>query len=261
MPDNPHPPMDAQPDDLWLLDRLLAGEARAASPALAALLASAASPASPQELAGEAAAVAAFVKVRAGVSSARTRTRARRIPMLTTLLASKLAVAAAAGGIAVAGTAAAAYTGSLPDGLQDLAHHSIAAPGPSSPVGTSQDHPTSTPTDRPTPTGTVGPDATRAAAFGLCTAHQHGGLAPTSVAYRSLAKAAGGTSRIGTFCASVTHPGRATTAHPTEAPASHPTGAPTSRSTDAPTSHRSGEHASRPAGAGTSHPAYSTARK
>ncbi|TQL61419.1 hypothetical protein [Oryzihumus leptocrescens] len=261
MPDNPHPPMDGQPGDLWLLDRLLAGEAVAASPALTALLASAASPGSPQELAGEAAAVAAFVKVGAGVSSARTRTRARRIPMFTTLLASKLAVATAAGGIAVAGTAAAAYTGFLPDGQQDLAHHSTAAPHPSSSVGSPQDRPASTPTHRATSTGTVGPDATGPAAFGLCTAHQHGGLAPTSVAYRSLAKAAGGTSRIGAYCASVTHPGHATTGHPSGAPAGHPTGDPTSRSTGAPTGHPSGAHTGRPSGAGTTHPAYSTARK
>ena len=260
MPDNPHPPMDGQPDDLWLLDRLLAGEARAASPALAALLASAASPGSPQELAGEAAAVAAFVKVGTGVSSARTRTRARRIPMLTTLWASKLAVAAAAGGIAVAGTAAAAYTDSLPDGLQDLAHHRIAAPPPSSPVGSSQDRRVSTPTRRATPTSSVGPDATGAAAFGLCTAHQHGGLAPTSAAFRSLAEAAGGRSRIGAYCAAVTHPGQPTTDHPTGAPTSHPTGNP-SRSTGAPTGHPGDAHTSRPTGAGTSHPAYSTARK
>jgi hypothetical protein len=253
--------MDGQPDDLWLLDRLLAGEAGAASPALAALLASAASPGSAQELAGEAAAVAAFVSVGTGVSSARTRTRARRIPMLTTLLASKLAVAAAVGGIAVAGTAAAAYTVSLPDGQQDLAHHGIAAPRPSSSVGSSHDRPASTPTRRATPTGTAGPDATGPAAFGLCTAHQHGGLAPTSIAYRSLAKAAGGASRIGAYCASVTHPGHATTGHPTGAPTSHPTGDPTSRSTGANTGHPSGAHTSRPTGAGTSHPAYPSARR
>jgi len=253
--------MDGQPEDLWLLDRLLAGEAHAASPELAALLASAASPGSALELAGEAAAVAAFVAMGTGVSRSRTRTRARRIPMLTTLLASKLAVAAAVGGIAVAGTAAAAYTGSLPDGPQDLAHHGIAAPRPSSSVGSAHDRPASTPTRRAARTGAVGPDTTGPAAFGLCTAHQHGGLAPTSVAYRSLAKAAGGASGIGTYCASVTHPGHATTGHPTGAPTSHPTGDHTGRSSGANSGHPSGAHTSRPTGAGTSHPAYSSARR
>ncbi|HEX8970190.1 hypothetical protein [Oryzihumus sp.] len=258
MPDNPHPLADEQPDDLWLLDRLLAGEADAASPALAGLLASAASPASPQELAGEAAAVAAFAQARSGVSSTPVRTRTRSVPVLTTLLASKLAVAAAAGGIALAGTAAAAYTGALPSGLQDLAHHSIGAPATSPRSSISPDPTTSTPTGHPTPNvAATGPDAGGAAAFGLCQAHQHGGLAPTSVAYRSLATAAGGASRISAYCASIAHPGHAGTDHQTAAPTTHRTGAPTG----VPTGHRGSAPTSRPTGARTSHPAYSTARK
>jgi len=128
-------------------------------------------------------------------------------------------------------------------------------------VGSAHDRPASTPTHRATRTGAVGPDATGPAAFGLCTAHQHGGLAPTSGAYRSLAKAAVGASGIGAYCASVTHPGHATTGHPTGAPTSHPTGDHTGRSSGANSGHPSGAHTSRPTGAGTSHPAYSSARR
>ena len=262
MPDNPHPLRDEQPDDLWLLDRLLAGEAHTGSSALTGLLASAASPASAHELMGEAAAVAAFIEVGSGVPSARSHPRARRVPMLTTLLASKIAAAAAAGGLLLAATAAAAQTGVLPTGLQDLAHHAFGAPAPSSTAGTPVTRPSPTPSGRPTPTVTAtGPDAAGAAGFGLCTAHEHGGLASTSVAYRSLAKAAGGTSRIDAYCASVTHPGNGRTGHPTGGARSHRVGAPTGHPTQVPASHRTGAPTGHPTGARTSHPAYSTDQK
>lgn len=52
----------------------------------------------------------------------------------------------------------------------------------------------------------VGPDATGPAAHGLCTAyshHPHGRSLGHSIAMRNLARAAGGTDRIHTYCASV----------------------------------------------------------
>jgi hypothetical protein len=52
----------------------------------------------------------------------------------------------------------------------------------------------------------VGPDATGAAAFGLCNAFTHGGLNPTSTAYDALAEAAGGESGIATYCETVPAP-------------------------------------------------------
>lgn len=207
--------------------------------------------------------------------------------MLSTLLASKLAATAAAGGLAIAGTAAAAYTGSLPVGLQNLAHHTIGAPAstPSGdPTSTPESDPTTSadPTDTPEPTDTadptgtsdpsstatpVGPDATGPAAFGLCTAYTHGGLATSSVAYKSLVKAAGTAGGIGAYCATVSHPGSPTshptshrngapTSHPTGSPTSHPTGSPTSHPTGAPTSHPTGAPVSHPTGSPTSHPTH-----
>jgi hypothetical protein len=61
----------------------------------------------------------------------------------------------------------------------------------------------------------VGPDAKGPAAFGLCTAwshHRTTGTATTettdtSVAFRNLAKAAGGEAKIAAYCATVPHPG------------------------------------------------------
>jgi hypothetical protein len=249
------PPRDEQPTDLWALERLLAADFDDSSSEVAALLDALVAPPTAGELAGEAAVVAAFDQVSAGVSSTRTPT-SRRARMLTSLVASKLAIAAATAGVAVAGTAAAAYTGALPDGLQNAAHRTIGAPaagtdhaGPAaaapSAEPTSSDDATSTGSPTSTPTG---PDATGAAAFGLCTAYTHGGLATTSVAYTSLVKAAGGdATKIDGYCATVTQPGSAPS-HPTGSPTSHPTGSPTSHPTGSPTSH--------PTGSPTTHPGH-----
>lgn len=63
-------------------------------------------------------------------------------------------------------------------------------------------------------------ELTAAAAFGLCTAFQHGGLDSGSTAYASLAKAAGGAAHLSSYCAAIAHPG-----NPDGTSASHP-GAP-----------------------------------
>lgn len=178
--------------------------------------------------------------------------------MLSTLLAGKVVAAAAAAGIAIAGTAAAAYTGNLPDALQDIAHQTIGAPAVELPAAATDrpDTPAATPTGRPAPATPVGPVATGAAAHGLCTAWDKGGLAATSVAYEALVKAAGGEAKIEAFCAAVDQPGKAAdaaTRRPTSAP-SHPAGAATAHPTSAP-SHPAGAPTPRPTGAPADTPA------
>jgi hypothetical protein len=177
--------------------------------------------------------------------------------VLSTLLAGKVVAAAAAGGIAIAGTAAAAYTGNLPDALQDVAHQTIGAPAAdasSAADGKRPEATAATPTGRPATATPVGPDATGAAAYGLCTAWDKGGLDTKSVAYEALVKAAGEESKIEEFCATVERPGEA--AKSTNAPTSRPTGSPTARPTGAPESqptapatHPTGAPETRPTGA------------
>jgi hypothetical protein len=250
--------MSDQPEDLWLVDRLLAGEPRGDNEALTALIAAASAPGTPDELAGESAVVAAFTRASRGVSpSSPLPSRARRLPVLSTLLAGKVVAAAAAGGIAIAGTAAAAYTGNLPDALQDVAHQTIGAPAADASDAADErpEAPAATPTGRPATATPVGPDATGPAAYGLCTAWDKGGLDTKSVAYEALVKAAGDEDGIEEFCASVDHPGGASaktthtpTSRPTGSPTTHPTGAPESEPT-APVTHPTGAPETRPTGA------------
>jgi hypothetical protein len=217
-------------------------------PSLAAIEAALTAPATPEELAGETAAVAAYRAV-----SWRTDSRWR-----PAVLATKLGVATAVGVLGLSGVATAAYTGSLPDTLQDVAHKTIKAPAA---------HP---------PAQAVGPDASGSAAYGLCQAfakdkehpqpqatatHEpqgpdkaHGkgkGLEKAhgkgvgqaedrgqskqrSVAYRNLVRAAGGEDKVAAYCAAVPKPSDEPDASeapedggkPTSLPA-HPTGKPT----------------------------------
>ena len=108
---------------------------------LARMLAALAGPAGPSELAGEAAAVAAFSRFTspAGISSrspspgpARHRLSRRQAPrrpvQRATLAKALLGAAAMVGGIA------AAYTGALPGPIQQVAHITINAPAPSPPA-------------------------------------------------------------------------------------------------------------------------------
>ena len=259
------------PIDPWTLEGLLADQrpsvdaAAPGTPALADLVSAARLPAHDSELVGEDAAVAAFVAARDGVST--TRTRHRRTSVLSTLIGSKLALAAAAGAVTLGGVSAAAFTGSLPDGAQGLAHRVIGAPaahdtdsagstGDASDVGETPDGDatgaataTQSATDEPTssPSATpVGPDATGPAAFGLCAAYAAEVRAghtpdPSAPAWRNLAQAAGGEANVAAYCGTVTAPGRSgdhptgsptsnpgSTHKPTQAPATHPTGSPTS---------------------------------
>ncbi len=141
--------------------------------------------------------------------------------LFTALVGSKIALGALTlGTLAAGGTAAAAYTGSLPADLQETAHTVIGAPAPSDDVVTPTPDPTSTPKVTPTPEptatpGPVGPDATGPAAFGLCTAYTHGGLSTKSVAYGSLEKAAGGATNISAYCLTIVSPGQSAAHHHT----------------------------------------------
>lgn len=121
----------------------------------------------------------------------------------TALVTSKIAAGAlAAGTLAAGGTAAAAYTGSLPEPLQQGAHSLIDAPAHSAASAAG-------PRAKPSPSATpVGPDATGPEVFGLCTAFAHGGLDASSTAYGSLAKAAGEAAEISAYCAKVGAPGK-----------------------------------------------------
>ena len=108
-------------------ERLLAGhearpEAATAHHLLAGLLDSAAGPASDQELAGEVAAVAAFVLVSGGGAprSAWFREAGRRGPVIAAGIAAAFVV----------GLAGAAAADALPAPIQELAHATFGAPAP-----------------------------------------------------------------------------------------------------------------------------------
>jgi hypothetical protein len=187
-------------------------------PSLAPLHAALTADATADELAGEQAALTAYRAV------SWRQARSLRRPAV---FATKLGIATVAGVVGLSGVATAAYTGSLPDTLQDVAHKTIKAP---------KAHP---------PTQAVGPDATGRAAYGLCQAfakdkangqddkepkatptHEpkgHGkGLAKKqesspaagergkskerSVAYRNLVRAAGGEDKVEAYCASIPKP-------------------------------------------------------
>jgi len=109
---------------------------------------------------------------------------------------------AIASGVAMAsllgGGIAAAYTGSLPAGLQKFAHDTIAAPE------------VSTTTAAQHVGRKVGPPVAGHPAAGLCTAYlhavQHGDAAERSVAFSKLATAAGGQAQVAAYCARYWHP-------------------------------------------------------
>lgn len=210
-------PEGTSPLDPWTLESLLAEGGELGTPeilgapgtsALAMLIAAARGPAVATELLGEDEILAAFRNPEsAGISSHAAR-RSRRSAMLSALLSSKIALAAAVGVVAMGGASAAAYAGVLPAPVQDFAHHTIGAPAPKA-------------------ANAVGPDATGDAAYGLCQAFATDkvhGKADQSVAYRNLATAAGGAANIEAFCRTVQDQKRASaTASPTDEPSAKPT--------------------------------------
>jgi uncharacterized membrane protein YgcG len=114
-----------------------------------------------------------------------------------------LAAAGATAAALLGGGVAAAYTGSLPPALQTLAHDAIAAPDA---------HGTHRPTAGPSGTGRgAGPVVTGSPAHGLCTAYLHaqkdGNASQRAVAFRNLARVAGGAGKVAAYCAGVPSPG------------------------------------------------------
>jgi hypothetical protein len=222
--------------------------------ALAALLVALRAPAGADELSAQDAYLAAFDAHNATQALRTATPYSRRRPMISTLLATKTAVAAAALATLTVGTAAAAFTGSLPDRLQDVAHHAVGAPAAER-AGTATHEPAVRSSSRPTAAASPsaqqgkGPDATGAAREGLCTAFQHGGLATTSTAYRNLAAAAGGAAEVADFCAPWAD-GSAPASQPSTKPTGRPTDRPsetsTARSTGRPTDQRTGKPTDQP---------------
>jgi hypothetical protein len=109
------------------------------------------------------------------------------------VLGARLAAVAAAVAVALfGGGIAAAYTGSLPTALQQIAHRAIAAPGPrpDRPVPVTTGHPT-------------GPKLPGSAARGLCAAYQHANASQRATAFRKLIEAAGGADKVAAYCRSV----------------------------------------------------------
>jgi hypothetical protein len=188
--------------DPWTLESLLDGAEPATDDAaapLAALIASTRRPGDAFELRGAADVLAAFREISAVDEPVSAPTR--RIAMLSTITRSKLIIAVTAGALSVGAASAAALTGTLPDGAQNVAHRLLNAPAPGG--------------------HGVGPDATGPAAQGLCAAwtdHQASGETPSSssVAFRNLATAAGGEDGIATYCASVMTPTATATATATD---------------------------------------------
>jgi hypothetical protein len=194
-------------------ERLLAGrldpaDAPPAYRRAAKVLAAAAAPPHPQELAGEAWAVAQLAAV---AGSTPHRAVRRRPTVLAKVLSVKVATAAAIATLFLASVAGAA-TGTLPPLAQRVAHRMLGSAGvpspddhatPQAPTG----HATSSPTipQGTTADGATGPNATGSAKDGLCRAWQAGqgdqrGGKMDATAFQALAAAAGGAEKIPAYC-------------------------------------------------------------
>jgi hypothetical protein len=201
------------------------------------------------ELTGEVEALAVF-RERLGVPSPTRRPR-RRPTLLSPLLSARAAAAAAVAALGIGGFATAAFAGALPAPVQQFAHHTIGAPAAHDAAARTHDSPSP-----------VGPGATGHPAYGLCTAWAHaknnGTTKQKAVAFRNLAKAAGGAGNVAAYCGTVPHPGASHT-HPAGKPSTHPTpphptGPPSSHPTGPPTSHPTGKPSSHPTSHGTGKP-------
>jgi hypothetical protein len=152
------------------------------------------------ETVGQAAALAEF---RRHVSASPQPAQLRRIrrAVLVPLLRTRVGAAGTVAVLGFGGIAAAAYANALPAAAQTLAHNTIGAPRPAA-----------DPSPAPGHSGTpVGPNASGHPKFGLCTAYshaqEHGSAVEKSVAFRNLAKVAGGAANVPSYCAGVAHPG------------------------------------------------------
>ena len=210
-------------------EALLAGvpEARRGTGRLGEHLAAAAAPGHPHELAGRAAALAAFRAARLHPTPGLRRTSVIKtaVAKLLTVKAAALLTVFAAGGVALAAT-----TGTLPDSLAGL------------PVGAPKSAHASA---RPTPSHPGRPSAMPSQALvGLCHAYLAGagsdhGKALSSPAFTSLIDAAGSRDKVDAFCTDLvaTSPGNASgrpSTHPTGAGAEHNTTGATHEPTSTP---------------------------
>ncbi len=188
--------------------------------------------------------------------------------LLSTLLASKAAIAVGSAVVVLGGgTAAVAAVHVLPAALDHASDVTVGASGSttgaaepgddgssstgaSSSSGSSSETSTSTQSAEPAATPSTtdrGPDATGPAAFGLCTAYSHGGLPPQSVAYQALARAAApGT--VEEYCATVKHPGGKPAPTTSASSSTKHHGKPSTVPSPGTTHGRSGSH-SKPSGA------------
>ncbi|WP_030202383.1 hypothetical protein [Terrabacter tumescens] len=181
--------------------------------------------------------------------------------MLATLAGAKLGATIAGIAVGLGGAATVVYVSS------NVAHtpnsHASASATSATPASSGASRTSDTAgarTGTPTPQGTaVGPDATGAAAHGLCTAWKAvaanggSGKAMDSVAFTNLAKAAGGADKIASWCATVTAPGASgehATGKPSTKgkPATVPTGKPATVPTGKPTTVPTGRPTTQPAG-------------
>lgn len=177
--------------------------------------------------------------------------------MLSPRLGARLAVALGAAAISFGAVSAAAYAGVLPAGLQDLAHTTVGAPAANHGKSADQGKPADSNNK-----SAVGPDVRDHAAFGLCTASQHGlasgRAADKSVALRNLTAAAGGPGGITAYCATVRHHGASLTgkfdSSSTGAFTTHPAGKPAKPPTGGSVIRPAGQSAVPPAGHPAIHP-------
>jgi hypothetical protein len=250
----PRPQAPLEPvhlDDPWLLDRVLSGDAGDEWSSLAELFAAASGPAEADEVDGERGAVESFMAARDAAAAGRGRARgagghgARRVAVVSTLMAGKFAAVTVAGIVTLGagGMAAAAYTGLLPAPLQDVAHRTIGAPLPErttlSPSASTSPTPTPEPTtSTPTTTRVQQTDTstfttsttekTAPSTSQLCVDWQQQQLVATDPAFTSLTLAASGSTSVDAFCASLTSP----TTEPAPEPQATPTIDPTATPSD-----------------------------
>lgn len=207
-------------------------EVRPLAEALAGLRGQAAS----DELAGEAAILAAF-RNEVGAPGMPHRPPAR---MPRRRLLPIKATAAAAMVLSLSGIAAAAYAGALPAQVQRLAHHIIGAPPPAARPGLAP------PSARPATSDDP--------AYGLCTAwahaKAHGTAAQRAAAFARLATAAGGAGHVTRYCATAAPPSRPLSQTPQPSPAAHGTASPSGH----PRPHASGKPTELPGPHGTAAP-------
>ncbi|MGF1661863.1 MAG: hypothetical protein ACFCVG_05245, partial [Kineosporiaceae bacterium] len=162
-------------------------------------------PADPGELRAEANMMAAFAESGPATGLVGAAERTTR-----TVRAARWGAAAAAAGTLTLGTAAAAWTGTLPGPWQQAAHQVVGAPA----VERVADLPTGPPGGSAPAVSAAGraigsePEIPGSAVPGLCAAHGAGELPVQSQAHRALAEAAG-EAGIDDFCAEVERAGSA----------------------------------------------------